>query len=118
MYIWISILAFGICISLTDAFCQLKQPVAELDSKGNIIVPTACVDDDGTRHNFKTEWVKDCMDCSCDSAGTMQCCFNIPKPAEYDEEACTSTFDKKTCSYSVVKKNNPSETCEVRAYIG
>ncbi|XP_029464759.1 beta-microseminoprotein-like isoform X2 [Rhinatrema bivittatum] len=117
-YIWISTLAFGICISMCDAACYFVEPEVILDSEGFFTAIAACVDDDGTRHSLKTNWKRDCMVCSCNSAGRMECCTNYATPGEYDKDDCESIFDKDSCSYSVVKKNNPFETCEVASYIG
>ncbi|KYO25154.1 beta-microseminoprotein [Alligator mississippiensis] len=77
-----------------------------------------CVDDQGKLHAFNTNWKTDnCLDCSCSEHG-MDCCDIGGRPAGYDEEKCESIFNKDTCSYTVVEKNNPSKECEVHAWVG
>nr|XP_033799612.1 beta-microseminoprotein [Geotrypetes seraphini] len=116
--VWIFTLAFGICISLCDAQCYQIQPQLEIDSNGKPIVPTECVETDRTRRDFDTKWKKDCMDCSCSKDAYITCCFNIPNPVGYDKENCESIFNKDSCSFTVVKKDNPKEHCKVTSYIG
>ncbi|XP_030060759.1 beta-microseminoprotein A1 [Microcaecilia unicolor] len=116
--VWIFTLAFGICISLCDGSCFQSEPELEIDSNGNPVTPTACVEQDGTRHDLDTTWVSNCMDCSCGTDGSVSCCTNFATPVGYDEDNCEAFFDENSCSYTVVKKDDPKETCEVTAYVG
>ncbi|XP_069835242.1 beta-microseminoprotein-like isoform X3 [Dendropsophus ebraccatus] len=69
----------------------------------------------GQLHKIGTEWTSGCEKCQCSSTG-MSCCSTIQTPI-VDEKTCEKIFVKATCSYKVVKKDNPSETCEIKAMV-
>ncbi|XP_019357654.1 PREDICTED: beta-microseminoprotein-like [Gavialis gangeticus] len=98
-------------VSLCNAACYftLLEPGA----------PTpGCVDKNGKLHGFNTQWKsEDCLACSCSEDG-MECCDIAFRPVDYDEEKCESIFNKDTCSYKVVEKNNPSIECEFHGVVG
>ncbi|TRZ24027.1 hypothetical protein HGM15179_003079 [Zosterops borbonicus] len=39
-------------------------------------------------------------------------------PVDYDEEKCESIFNKETCSYKVVEKDDHSKECPVHSWVG
>ncbi|KGL96303.1 Beta-microseminoprotein J1, partial [Charadrius vociferus] len=77
-----------------------------------------CHDLNGEGHEFDSSWrTIDCNDCSC-SRGGIRCCTAYVKPVDYDEEKCVSIFNKETCTYKVVEKDNHSKECPVNAWVG
>uniref|UniRef100_A0A3B4BJH7 Beta-microseminoprotein n=1 Tax=Periophthalmus magnuspinnatus TaxID=409849 RepID=A0A3B4BJH7_9GOBI len=62
---------------------------------------SGCVDKNGEEHKFDSEWVEDCMDCSCTSDG-LSCC--IP-------EDCELVLDKEDCSAKAVFKWDKTKEC-------
>ncbi|NWV13495.1 MSMB protein, partial [Ptilonorhynchus violaceus] len=55
---------------------------------------------------------EDCYRCSC-SATSMECCSLFFTPISYDKEKCKVIFNKKSCNYDVVQKDDPSQECFV-----
>ncbi|NWW73204.1 MSMB protein, partial [Climacteris rufus] len=51
-----------------------------------------------------------CFTCSC-SQYIMSCCSLFHTPRNYDGKNCKVLFNKKTCNYDVVEKNDPSKIC-------
>ncbi|NXG61372.1 MSMB protein, partial [Hemiprocne comata] len=77
-----------------------------------------CRDSDGELHKFGSNWRDaDCNDCSCDKNG-MNCCSSYETPVSYDTEKCESIFNKETCTYKVVEKDDHSKECPVHAWVG
>ncbi|NXL42824.1 MSMB protein, partial [Podilymbus podiceps] len=77
-----------------------------------------CRDSDGQLHEFDSHWKNaDCYDCSCSRSG-MNCCSSFVTPVGYDEEKCVSIFNKETCSYKVVEKDDHSEECPIHEWVG
>ncbi|XP_056388330.1 beta-microseminoprotein-like [Hyla sarda] len=70
----------------------------------------------GKFHKIGSVWTLDCEECSCNKHG-MSCCSLINTPI-YDEKECVAVFHKESCSYTVTKKSNPSEPCEIKAMVG
>lgn len=35
----------------------------------------------------------------------------------YDRDKCQAVFNKETCTYTVLEKENPSKTCAVEAWV-
>ncbi|NWV30035.1 MSMB protein, partial [Origma solitaria] len=58
------------------------------------------------------ERTDDCYSCTC-SRAKMECCSLFHTPVGYDRKNCKVVFNKKTCDYDVVRKDNPSEECFV-----
>ncbi|NXL69288.1 MSPJ protein, partial [Leptocoma aspasia] len=77
-----------------------------------------CLDEEGKVHEFDSSWrTEDCDDCSCSRTG-IGCCTSYMRPVDYDEEKCESIFNKETCSYKVVEKDDPSKECPVHSWVG
>ncbi|NXG47445.1 MSPJ protein, partial [Psilopogon haemacephalus] len=77
-----------------------------------------CLDSKKELHEFGSKWrTDDCLDCYCSKDG-IQCCTSYGTPVGYDEEQCVSIFDKETCSYKVVEKNDQSKECPVNQWVG
>ncbi|NXO07673.1 MSMB protein, partial [Oriolus oriolus] len=58
------------------------------------------------------ERTEDCYRCSC-SEEKMQCCSLFTTPVAYDKKKCKLVFNKKSCDYDVVQKDDPSKECSV-----
>ncbi|NXI54328.1 MSPJ protein, partial [Chloroceryle aenea] len=77
-----------------------------------------CHDSKGQLHSFGSRWrTDDCLDCSCFKTG-ISCCTGYVTPTGYDEEKCISIFNKETCTYKVVEKNDYSKECPVHGWVG
>ncbi|CAJ0934092.1 unnamed protein product [Ranitomeya imitator] len=70
----------------------------------------------GKLHSVGEDWTADCEKCSCGPKG-MRCCSLTNTPI-YDEQICEATFHEESCSYTVTKKDNPSEECEITGMVG
>ncbi|KAE8590997.1 hypothetical protein XENTR_v10018271 [Xenopus tropicalis] len=104
------VIAVGLLVTACHAYCNFYPP--ELgEAKGCLYK--------GKLHELGSKFrTKDCMDCSCDMDGSMECCQGYGTPVAYDKENCISVFNKKTCSFRVVEKKNRSKECEVFAMVG
>ncbi|KFV18646.1 Beta-microseminoprotein, partial [Tauraco erythrolophus] len=77
-----------------------------------------CHDLNGELHEFGSSWSnEDCYDCSCSEHG-ISCCSSFMTPVDYDEEKCVSIFNKETCTYKVVEKDDASKQCPVHGWVG
>ncbi|NXC15649.1 MSMB protein, partial [Corythaeola cristata] len=77
-----------------------------------------CRDMNGELHEFGSSWRnEDCYDCSC-FEHEISCCSSFLTPVNYDEEKCVSIFNKETCTYEVVEKDNSSKQCPVHEWVG
>ncbi|NWR85562.1 MSMB protein, partial [Furnarius figulus] len=77
-----------------------------------------CLDSEGKLHEFGSKWrTEDCNDCFSSRDG-IRCCTSYVTPVDYDKEKCESIFNKETCSYKVVEKNNHSKECPVHSWVG
>ncbi|KAJ0005121.1 hypothetical protein NQD34_011335 [Periophthalmus magnuspinnatus] len=72
--------------------------------------PTGCVDKNGEEHKFDSEWVEDCMDCSCTSDG-LSCCSKLPDENAEVPEDCELVLDKEDCSAKAVFKWDKTKEC-------
>ncbi|KAM4729458.1 beta-microseminoprotein [Anableps anableps] len=94
---------FVLCHS--DCFFQ------ELVIKDLTNPPKGCVDEDGKEHSFGSEWVRECMECSCTKEG-FSCCSMIPSVSTIDiPEECELVVDKDACSAKVVQKSDKTRAC-------
>ncbi|NXA34583.1 MSMB protein, partial [Eudromia elegans] len=67
---------------------------------------------DGKLYPFgEIEKTENCHRCSC-SQEEIRCCSLYHTPI-YDRERCKAVFNKKSCSYIVVEKDDPSKECFV-----
>ncbi|NWI19834.1 MSMB protein, partial [Crypturellus soui] len=77
-----------------------------------------CIDSKGNTRPFGSQWrTKNCLDCSCGTEG-IRCCSSYATPVDFDREKCERIFQKKTCSYKVVKKDDHTKECPVFAWVG
>ncbi|NXK89292.1 MSPJ protein, partial [Formicarius rufipectus] len=77
-----------------------------------------CLDENGKLREFGSKWrTEDCNDCY-SSRGGIECCSSYSTPVGYDKEKCVRIFNKKTCSYKVVEKNDHSKECPVHSWVG
>ncbi|KFP51022.1 Beta-microseminoprotein, partial [Cathartes aura] len=77
-----------------------------------------CLDSKGELHKFDSHWrTDDCHDCFC-SRGGIDCCSSFAAPADYNKEKCVSIFNKETCTYKVVEKDDHSKECPVHEWVG
>ncbi|NWW94307.1 MSMB protein, partial [Rhynochetos jubatus] len=77
-----------------------------------------CRDMNGKLHEFDSRWRSDaCYDCSCTREG-IGCCASFKTPTGYNKKKCVRIFNKDTCTYKVVKKDNHSEECSVYKWVG
>ncbi|NXK51582.1 MSMB protein, partial [Chauna torquata] len=56
-----------------------------------------------------------CFRCSC-SQEAISCCSLFHTPVGYDKNRCEIVFNKKSCSYNVVQKKDPSKECFVYSH--
>ncbi|XP_066205454.1 beta-microseminoprotein [Saccopteryx leptura] len=76
-----------------------------------------CQDLQGVTHPLNSKWRTDnCEECSCKQDG-IYCCNTFPIPMVYDEIKCQKIFNKETCSFTVVERNNPENSCKVTAWM-
>ncbi|XP_009464933.1 PREDICTED: beta-microseminoprotein-like [Nipponia nippon] len=109
------LLVLAISVTLSNAACFL-QPLKPGMSDGKII--KGCLDSNGELHEFGSSWRSaDCNDCSC-SRDAIRCCSSFVTPVDYDKEKCVSIFNKETCTYEVVEKDDHSKECPVRGWVG
>ncbi|NXI37691.1 MSMB protein, partial [Galbula dea] len=76
-----------------------------------------CRDSEGELHLFGTKWRdNECYDCSCSKDG-IECCTSFATPVGYDREKCISIFNKETCIYRVLEKDDFSKECPVHSWV-
>ncbi|NWQ78036.1 MSMB protein, partial [Columbina picui] len=77
-----------------------------------------CLDSNGEMHEFGTHWTNtECYSCSCTRSG-IDCCSTFMIPTKYDKEKCVSIFNKETCTYKVVEKEDHSKECPIYEAVG
>ncbi|XP_076194188.1 beta-microseminoprotein-like [Aptenodytes patagonicus] len=107
------LLVLAISVTLSNADCFIQPLKLEISDK-----ITGCHDWNGKLHEFGSHWRNaDCYDCSCSRDG-ISCCSSFATPVSYDEEKCVSIFNKETCTYKVVEKNDHSKECPVHGWVG
>ncbi|XP_010010316.1 PREDICTED: beta-microseminoprotein-like [Nestor notabilis] len=112
--IWACLLVLALSMPLSNAYC-VRQPWKPEKSDGKIV---GCRDLNGELHELDSQWRTDsCYDCSC-SEGAIDCCSSFSTPSDYDKENCVSIFNKETCTYKVVEKDDHSKECPVHAWVG
>ncbi|KAM9380163.1 beta-microseminoprotein-like isoform 2-T2 [Phaethornis superciliosus] len=104
------LVALGITVALSDAFCFSKLNKPGMAVEGCIL--------DGKLYPFgEIARTENCYRCSC-SSHAMRCCSLFHTPVGYDKENCEVVFNKTSCDYDVVKKSDPSKECVVYSRIG
>ncbi|KAM4636585.1 beta-microseminoprotein-like [Discoglossus pictus] len=102
-----------VSVALSSATCYVKKSKLERKFIGKKI--EGCIDN-GEVYAPGTKWIDaNCKECTC-LKKKMHCC-TIPQPVGYSEE-CEATLDEGSCTYKLVKKDNPSESCEFSEMIG
>ncbi|XP_027702168.1 beta-microseminoprotein J1-like [Vombatus ursinus] len=107
------LLSLAIFVTFCDAQC--KYIGLEINPGAPI---QGCRDVDGTMRKFGSQWLSDCNLCTCDETSGIECCSTLMRPIGYDTDKCKEIFNKFTCMFTVVQKNNPSIICKVTRYIG
>ncbi|XP_069609446.1 beta-microseminoprotein-like [Ranitomeya imitator] len=100
----------AVSVALSSAACYSAKPKFNRQEKA-----TVC-EHKGKLHSVGEDWTADCEKCSCGPKG-MRCCSLTNTPI-YDEQICEATFHEESCSYTVTKKDNPSEECEITGMVG
>ncbi|XP_044516213.1 beta-microseminoprotein A1-like [Gracilinanus agilis] len=109
--ILVVLLTWTIVVTLCDdcTFTPLEATV------GN--QPKGCSDAQGVFHYLHSTWRTDnCEICDCLEQG-MECCSITMRAVGYDENQCEEVFDRWLCLFKAVKKENPSQHCEVSEYV-
>ncbi|XP_019115140.1 beta-microseminoprotein [Larimichthys crocea] len=101
-----------LCLLGLVVLCHSQCTFEELVIKDLNNPPNGCVDKDGKLHDFGSEWVRDCVECSCTKEG-LSCCTKIPDEGEVPEvpEECELVVNKATCSTKVVLKSDKTKEC-------
>lgn len=100
-----------VCLLGLFVLCHSDCFFQELTTKDLKNPPKGCVDKDGKEHAFGSDWVKDCMDCSCTDEG-LSCCSMIPDPETVElPDECELVVDKEACSAKVVLKSDKTQEC-------
>ncbi|XP_027733951.1 beta-microseminoprotein-like [Empidonax traillii] len=108
------LLVLAISVPLSDASCFFMA--CKPGMSGGVTV--GCLDWEGELREFGSEWrTDDCNDCSSSRDG-IRCCSSYATPVDYDKEKCESIFNKETCSYKVVEKDDHSKECPVHSWVG
>ncbi|XP_070697752.1 beta-microseminoprotein [Pempheris klunzingeri] len=100
-----------VCLLGLVVLCHSDCFFEELVIKDLRSPPQGCVDKDGKQHGFGSEWVRDCMACSCSMEG-LSCCSKIPDADTVDIPAnCELVVNKEACSAKVVLKSDTTKEC-------
>nr|XP_019946770.1 PREDICTED: beta-microseminoprotein [Paralichthys olivaceus] len=106
-----ALLRVFVCLLGLVVLCHSDCTFQELVIKDLNNPPTGCEDQDGKEHEFDSEWVKDCMSCSCSQEG-VNCCNMVSGAGEFDvPEECELIADKQTCSVKIVLKSDKTKEC-------
>ncbi|XP_068545191.1 beta-microseminoprotein-like [Anas acuta] len=104
------LLAMGIIVTLSDAYCFTKINKPGESDKGCVL--------DGKVYPFgHISRTDDCFRCTC-TQSQISCCSLFHTPVGYDKEKCKIVFNKRSCNYDVVEKNDPSKECFVHSRVG
>ncbi|AWP14088.1 putative beta-microseminoprotein-like [Scophthalmus maximus] len=100
-----------VCLLGLVVLCHCDCFFQDLEIKDLNDPPKGCVDKDGKQHDFDSEWVRDCMECSCSKEG-LSCCTTLPDADEVDiPEECEMVVNKQACSAKVVLKTDKTKEC-------
>ncbi|XP_009676180.1 beta-microseminoprotein isoform X2 [Struthio camelus] len=104
------LLATSIIVALGDAYCFQKINRPGESDEGCIL--------DGKLYPFgEISRTENCYRCSC-SRDAMRCCTLFHTPVGYNKEKCKVVFNKESCNYDVVQKDDPSKECFVYSRVG
>ncbi|XP_057591807.1 beta-microseminoprotein isoform X1 [Hippopotamus amphibius kiboko] len=104
-----SLVVLATFVTLCDAQCYviLNQNPASNE----------CKDLSGVTHPRNSKWnTENCEECTCDE-GVTNCCNTAAIPMGYDTDKCQKIFNKETCTYKVVEKEDPEKTCDVSGWV-
>uniref|UniRef100_A0A3Q1JER7 Beta-microseminoprotein n=1 Tax=Anabas testudineus TaxID=64144 RepID=A0A3Q1JER7_ANATE len=101
LHVFVCLLGLVVLCHSTCFLQTLKVKDPKNPSKG-------CVDQDGKQHDFGSEWVRDCMSCSCTSEG-LRCCDMI-LPVRGPEE-CKVVVNRETCTVNLVLRSDKTKDC-------
>ncbi|XP_035027956.1 beta-microseminoprotein [Hippoglossus stenolepis] len=106
-----ALLRVFICLLGLVVLCHSDCTFQELVIKDLNNPPKGCVDQDGKQQDFGSEWIKDCIACSCTEEG-LSCCNMLPDPGEVEvSDECELVVNKQTCSAMVVLKSDKTKEC-------
>ncbi|XP_066454868.1 small serum protein 2-like [Eleutherodactylus coqui] len=102
-----SLLAFFFLVSLCNGACMERE--ARLSSLGE--KPDGCMDGD-IKRELNSTWFNDhCIKCTCDLDAEMSCCDRVVKPF-VNRTDCKAVLNQTSCTYTIRKRDNPTELCE------
>ncbi|KAM4034916.1 beta-microseminoprotein-like [Anomaloglossus baeobatrachus] len=103
----------GILVVLCNAACFRKE--SKIKAGGE---PEGCYFRK-KMHPLNSQWrTNDCLDCSCYSSGSVECCTAYGRPVNYDEERCNFVFDEQDCEYKLIPNEDPNKQCESYGMVG
>ncbi|XP_069611950.1 beta-microseminoprotein-like [Ranitomeya imitator] len=104
------LLGYSFLVTLSNGSCIDKE--SRLSSSGE--KPDGCMDEDIKRALNSTWFKEECMMCTCDLDGNMDCCSRMLMPVLKDP-ACKATLNKTSCTYIIRRTDNSAGPCEVMA---
>ncbi|XP_068113718.1 beta-microseminoprotein-like [Hyperolius riggenbachi] len=104
-YLVFAVVIVGSFLAACDASCFQQNPsAAHKRLKGCHF--------QGQLHKFGSEWLtKECWDCACRNDRSVGCCTRLGNPMGYDKDRCTRIDDEKTCTTTLVSKEDPTKEC-------
>ncbi|XP_026707186.1 beta-microseminoprotein-like [Athene cunicularia] len=106
------LLVLAVTLPLSNASCFIELLNSENSNT------EGCFDSKKELHKFGSKWrTEDCLDCHCSKDG-IDCCTAFARPVGYDEEKCVNIFNKETCTYKTVEKDDHSKECPVHEWVG
>ncbi|XP_073537522.1 beta-microseminoprotein-like [Phyllobates terribilis] len=105
------VLGYSFLVTLSNGVCVNRE--SRLSSSGE--KPDGCMDED-IKRAINSTWFKDeCLNCTCDSHGEINCCSRMMKPVLNDPTACKATLNKSSCTYIISRRDNSTGPCETMA---
>ncbi|XP_075697366.1 small serum protein 2-like [Rhinoderma darwinii] len=105
-----SLVAFLLVYSFLESLCNgaCMDREARLSNSGE--KPDGCMDGD-IKRDLNSSWFNaECMSCTCDSDGQIDCCSRSLKPLPTNP-ACEAILDQTSCTYIFKRNDNSSEPC-------
>ncbi|XP_077113273.1 beta-microseminoprotein-like isoform X2 [Ranitomeya variabilis] len=104
------LLGYSFLVTLSNGSCIDKE--SRLSSSGE--KPDGCMDEDIKRALNSTWFKEECMMCTCDLDGNMDCCSRMLMPVLKDP-ACKATLNKTSCTYIIHRTDNSAGPCDIMA---
>ncbi|XP_043911615.1 beta-microseminoprotein [Protopterus annectens] len=101
---YILVIALGLLATATLCSSQCSRLSQDKEKTGE-----GCIDEKDVHHQLGSSWMSKCFKCTCYEE-YINCCNTAVIPTGYDDD-CETILNEKTCTYSVVKKNDHSKTC-------